>query len=176
VASLPETIAVSPKPIVPKCWMNVAQEIVARSYVAGPEVSDPPEVIGPVVGVVKPAGKSEAGRSTDSSCVPVSWPVAAGSGVIDAEGAAPVAAGAEDTGAEDDAGPGDDGAGAEDEIAGAADGAGVEADDEELPVLEHPTMVTSTPAVAARAAKAGRRRRTTTDDTVQPTPELDPDT
>ncbi len=38
--------------------MNVAQEIVARLYVAGPEVSDPPELIGPVDGVANPAGKS----------------------------------------------------------------------------------------------------------------------
>ena len=66
--------------------MNVAQEIVARLYVAGPEVSDPPEVIGPVDGVANPAGKSDGGSSTDSSCVPVSWPDAAGSGVIDAVG------------------------------------------------------------------------------------------
>src|ERR1700677_1287083 len=86
-ATLPDTIAVSPKPTVPRCWTNVAQEIVARLIVAGPEFSDPPEEIGPVVGVAQPAGKSGGGSSPDSSCVPVSWPAAAGSGVIDAEGA-----------------------------------------------------------------------------------------
>ena len=36
-------------------------------------------------------GKSEAGSSTDSRSVPVSWPAAAGSGVIDAVGSDPVA-------------------------------------------------------------------------------------
>jgi hypothetical protein len=101
--------------------------------------------------------------------------VAAGSGVIDAEGTAPVAAGAVDASPED-AGPGDADAGAEDEDAAEADGVGVTADGEELPAVEHPAAVTSTPVMAARAAKAGRTRRTTIDDTVLPTPDLDPDT
>src|ERR1700722_7890564 len=85
----PDTMAVSPNPTVPRCWMNVAQEVVARSYVAGPVVSDPPEVIGPLDGAVNPAGKSEAGSSTDASWVPVNCPAAAASGVIEAVGSAP---------------------------------------------------------------------------------------
>ena len=53
---------------------------------AAPEVSDPPEVTGPEEDAENPAGKSDAGSSTDSSSVPVSCPEAAASGVIDAVG------------------------------------------------------------------------------------------
>ncbi len=141
---------------------------------AGPEVSDPPEVIGPVVGAVNSEGKSVAGRSTDSSCVPVSWPLAAGSGAIDVEEAGPEDAGTVDAGLVA-AGVGV-GVGAGDEVATEADGVEVTADEAELPALEHPAAVTRTTAMAARAAKAGRKRRTTSDDTAQPTPDLDPDT
>jgi hypothetical protein len=140
--------------------------------VAGPEVSELPEVIGPVVGVAKPDGKSVSGSSTDSSCVPVSWPDAAGRGVIEALGivpgvpvAAPEAAGA---------------AAAADGVAAAAvDGAA--ADDELLPADEQAAIVTSSPAAAA-AARAGRTPRTITDDavlpidTALPTPDLVLDT
>src|SRR5580692_1414662 len=142
-ATPPNTIAVSPKPTVPRCCMNVAQEIVARLYVAGPVVSDPPEVIVPVDGVAKPLGKSVAGSSTDSSCVPVSCPVAAGSGVIDADGVS----------------AGDPGVPAAPEVAGAAvteaDGAGAAADDELADEEdEHPATVRSTPVIAASTAAA----------------------
>jgi hypothetical protein len=142
-ATLPDTIAVSPKPTVPRCWMNVAQEIVARLYVAGPVVSDPPELIGLPDGVANPAGKSVAGGSTDSSCVPVSCPVAAASGVVGADGVA-----AEDPGVP-----------AAPEVAGAAvteaDGAGAVADDELADEEdEHPATVRSTPVIAASTAAA----------------------
>ena len=143
--------------------MNVAQEIVARLYVAGPEVSDPPEVIGPVAGVANPAGKSAGGSSTDSSCVPVSWPDAAGSGVIDAVGSAP---------GEVPAGAGAVAAPAE--VAAVADGAGAAADDEDED--EHPATVSSAPAMTATAPTARRSPRKASDDTALPTPDLDPDT
>jgi hypothetical protein len=124
--------------------MNVAQEIVARLYLAGPEVSDPPEVIGPVGGVAYPAGTFEAGSSTDSSCVPVSWPDAAGSGVVDVVGVTPEAA--EVAGA----------VGTPAEVAEGADVVGTTADDEELAEDEHPASVISTPAMTPSAPKARR--------------------
>jgi len=145
--------------------MNVAQEIVAKLYVAAPEVSDPPELIGPVVGVAKPAGKSDSGSSTDSSCVPVSCPVAAGRAAVDGAGAA------------------DDGAvvpavaAAVPGVAEAVtDGVVAAAEGVELLEDEHPATVTSTPAAAARAAKAGRAPDEATEDTALPTPDLDLDT
>ena len=133
---------------------------------AGAVVSDPPEVIGPVDGVAKPAGKSDSGSSTDSSCVPVSWPLAAASEVIDPVGTAWEAA------VPGVAVPGVAGAA---EVTAEADGAGV-ADDAELPEVEHPATVTTRPAVAARTVKARRAPRTATDDTALPTPDLEPDT
>ena len=150
--------------------MNVAQEIVARSYVAGPEVSDPPELIGPVDGVANPAGKSDSGSSTDSSCVPVSCPDAAASGVIEVVGSAAdgVLAPA-DADAVADGDPVADG----DAL---ADGDGAAADVEELPADEHPASAVSAPATAASAARPGRTRRTATDDTALPTQDVDLDT
>jgi hypothetical protein len=132
--------------------------------VAGPEVSEPPEVIGPVDGVANPAGKSDAGSSTDSSCVPVSCPAAAAIGVIDADG--------------DASGPPEAPEAPEPpEVAvAAADGAEAAAGDE-LPEDEdvQPATVKSTPAIAVSKAAARRSPRTTKDDTELPTPELDPD-
>jgi hypothetical protein len=148
--------------------MNVAQEIVARLYVAVPEVSEPPELTGPLAGVANPAGKSDSGSSTDSSCVPVSWPDAAGNGGVDAVGSAPgagdVAAGAGLADAEP--------AGTEPLAAGDRPAADVA----ELPGEEHPVAAASTPATAASAARAGRTPRTATDDTALPTSHLGPDT
>jgi hypothetical protein len=125
--------------------------------VALPEVSDPPELIGPLAGVAKPAGKSDSGSSTDSSCVPVSCPDAAGRAVIDAVGSADAVAGAADADA-------------------VADGDGVTADagevadgGEELLDEEQPASATSAPVLAASAASTGRTPRTATDDIAQPT-------
>ena len=153
--------------------MNVAQEIVARSYVALPEVREPPELIGPLAGVANPEGKSDSGSSTDSSCVPVSWPDAAGSGVMDAVGPAPAP---EDTAAEDTApdaaalplaGVGLAAVGA------LADGDGAAADVAELLGEEHPATAASTPATAASAMTDERTPPAAIDDTALPVPDLD---
>jgi hypothetical protein len=88
---LSEAMPVSPNPVDPRCWTKFEQLIVASGYWAAPEVSDPPEVVAPDEEAVYPEGKSEAGSSTDCRAVPVSWPAAAGSGVIDAVGSDPVA-------------------------------------------------------------------------------------
>jgi hypothetical protein len=59
--------------------------------------------------------------------------------------------------------------------AGAAGEGDVAAADVEEPLAEeHPASVTSTPATAASAVMAGRTPRTATDDTVLPTPDVDP--
>ena len=127
-------------------------------------MSDPPELVCPPDGVAKPDGKSDSGSSTDCSCVPVSCPAAAGSGVIDALGSAAgaEAAGAEAAGAEAEAEP----AGLEAEAEGVADAAEL---DELLDDDEQPATALTTPATAARAARDGRARRTITDDTELPT-------
>ena len=117
-------------------------------------MSDPPELVCPPDGVAKPDGKSDSGSSTDCSCVPVSCPAAAGSGVIDALGSA--------AGAEAEAEP----AGLEAEAEGVADAAEL---DELLDDDEQPATALTTPATAARAARDGRARRTITDDTELPT-------
>src|SRR5580693_759473 len=88
---LSDAMPVSPNPVDPRCWTKFEQLIVASGYWAAPVVSDPPEVVGPDDEAAYPVGKSEAGSSTDSRSVPVSWPAAAGSGVIDAVGSDPVA-------------------------------------------------------------------------------------
>src|SRR5580693_10081990 len=87
---LSEAMPVSPNPVDPRCWTKSEQLIVASGYWAAPVVSDPPEVVGPDDEAAYPVGKSEAGSSTDSRSVPVSWPAAAGSGVIDPVGSAPL--------------------------------------------------------------------------------------
>ena len=133
-----------------------------------PEVSEPPELIGPLVGVANPEGKSDSGNSTDSSCVPVSCPDAGGSGVVDADGAAP-----------EDAAPDAVAVSAPlavlvgAEVLAEGDGAAVEA--AELLEEEHPAAVANTPAAAASTTTDGRTLRTAIDDTVVPTSDLDPD-
>jgi hypothetical protein len=54
-----------------------------------------------------------------------------------------------------------------------ADGDGAVADVAELLEDEHPASVTSTPATAASAARAGLTPRTVTEDTALPTPDVD---
>jgi len=100
-------------------------------------VSEPPEVVAPDEEAVNPAGKSEAGSSTDASSVPVSWPAAAGSGVIDAVGSGP-----------------DVGAVAADVADGECD-CGVAYG---VPLVEHPVTAASVPAATASTASPGRRR------------------
>jgi 3-oxoacyl-[acyl-carrier protein] reductase len=152
--------------------MNVAQEIVARLYVAAPEVSDPPEVIGPADGAANPGGKSVAGSSADSSWVPVSWPDAAASGVIDAVGgalagaaaaagavAAPVAA------VPVVAAPALDAAAADGAVAAAED-----TEDEDV----HPATASSTPAMTPSTPTARRSPRKAVDDIALPTPRTGP--
>ena len=102
-------------------------------------VSEPPEVVAPDEEAVNPAGKSEAGSSTDASSVPVSWPAAAGSGVIDAVGSGPVVA---------------VGAVAADVADGECD-CGVAYG---VPLVEHPVTAASVPAATASTASPGRRR------------------
>jgi 3-oxoacyl-[acyl-carrier protein] reductase len=138
--------------------------------VAAPEVSDPPELIGPVDGVAKPAGKSDSGSSTDSSWVPVSWPAAAGSEVIETAGAADAdAAPAELAAAADgDVAAADDAAA---DVTAADDAADVAADEAELPAEEQPAMpaMPATPSSAMALRLTAPRRelppRRTTDDT-----------
>ena len=134
-------------------------------------MSEPPELIGPLAGVANPEGKSDAGNSTDSSCVPVSCPDAAGSGVIDAVGPAPEDAAPEDAAPDAVAVPAPVAV-----LAGAevlADGDDAAADVEELPEEEHPATAASTPATAPSTTN-GRSLRTAIDDTVLPTSDLDP--
>ena len=104
--TLSAAIAVSPNPVDPRCCTNSEQLTVASGYSAAAEVSVPPEVTGPVEAAVNPDGKSATGSRTDSSSVPVSWPAAAGSGVIDAVGTEPAvgAVAADDADADGDAG------------------------------------------------------------------------
>ena len=148
--------------------MNVAQEIVARLYVAGPEVSDPPEVIGPVDGAANPGGKSVAGSSTDSSWLPVSWPAAAASGVTDAVGGAPagVAAAAGAVAAPVVAVPA---VAAPAVDAAETDGAGAAAEDTEDDDV-HPATASSTPAMTPSTPTARRSPRKAVDDTALPNP------
>jgi hypothetical protein len=132
--------------------------------VALPEVSESPELTGPDAGVTYPLGKSDPGSSTDSSCVPVSCPAAAGSGVMDA-------AGSELADDETDA-EADDEADAEADGEAGAEGDDEAAEDEELLLDdEQPATVTSTPTAAAMTAAAGRTRRMT-EDTVLSTSDL----
>ena len=122
---------------------------MASGYWAAPEVSDPPEVVAPDDEAVYPEGKSEAGSSTDSRLVPVSWPAAAGSGVIDAVGSDPVVG------------------------AVAADVADVDCDEGVaygVPLVEHPATVATCPprsreppapdgaAASGERGQGGRRR------------------
>src|SRR5580693_5977175 len=137
---LSEAMPVSPNPVDPRCWTKSEQLIVASGYWAAPVVSDPPEVVAPDDDAVYPVGKSEAGSSTDSSSVPVSWPAAAGSGVIDAVGSGP----AVDVGAV------------------AAEEAEVDCDvglAYGVPLVAHPVTVASVPAATASTASPGRKRR-----------------
>jgi hypothetical protein len=97
----------------------------------------------------------------------VSCPVAAGSGVIDADGVASEVPEVEE-------------APAAPEVAGAAvteaDGAGAAADDELADEEdEHPATVRSTPVIAASTAAARWSPRTTKADTELPIPDLDAD-
>ena len=137
---LSAAIAVSPNPVDPRCCTKSEQLTVASGYWAAAEVSVPPELTGPDEEALNPAGKSEAGSSTDSSCVPVSWPLAAASGVIDAVGSAP----ADDVGAV------------------AADVADVDCEEEGVaygvPLVAHPATAT-VPATTASTASPGRERR-----------------
>jgi hypothetical protein len=148
--TLSAAIAVSPNPVDPRCCTKSEQDTVASGYAAAPEVSDPPEVTGPDEDAAKPAGKSDAGSSTDSSWVPVSCPEAAASGVIDAVGRAP----AEDVGA-----------GAAEVAAEVAEvDAEVDADVGEwygTPLVEHPATVASRPTAAAETVRHRRCRRAT---------------
>ena len=135
---LSDAMPVSPNPVDPRCWTKSEQLTVASGYWAAPEVSDPPEVVAPDEEAVYPEGKSEAGSSTDSRPVPVSWPAAAGSGVIDAVGSDPVAG------------------------AVAGDVADVGCDEGVaygVPLVEHPATVATVPAAIARTASPGRSRR-----------------
>src|SRR5580692_9136062 len=139
---LSAAIAVSPNPVDPRCCTKSEQLTVASGYRAAPEVSVPPEVTGPDEAAANPAGKKEAGSSTDSRSVPVNCPAAAGSGVIDAVGSGPVA----DVGA------------VATEVADADWDAGVAYG---VPLVAHPVTVASAPAATARTARPGRRRRAT---------------
>src|ERR1700684_2310046 len=133
-------MAVSPNPVDPRCCTKSEQLTVASGYSAAVEVSVPPEVTGPVEAAANPAGKSEAGSSTDSSSVPVSWPAAAGSGVIDAVGSGP----AVDVGAV------------------AAEEAEVDCDvglAYGVPLVAHPVTVASVGGATASTATPGRKRR-----------------
>src|SRR5580692_3559277 len=135
---LSDAMPVSPNPVDPRRWTKSEQLIVASGYWAAPVVSDPPEVVAPDDDAVYPVGNSEAGSSTDSRSVPVSWPAAAGSGVIDAVGSDPVVGAV----AADDADAGWD--------EGVAYG---------VPLVEHPATVATVPAAIARIASPGRSRR-----------------
>ena len=135
---LSEAMPVSPNPVDPRCWTKSEQPIVASGYWAAPVVSDPPEVVAPDEEAVYPAGKSEAGSSTDSRSVPVSWPAAAGSGVIDAVGSDPVAGAV---------------------AVGVADVGCVVGVEYAVPLVEHPARVATVPAAIARTASPGRSRR-----------------
>ena len=133
---LSDAMPVSPNPVDPRCWTKPEQLIVASGYWVAPEVSDPPEVVAPDEEAVNPEGKSEAGSSTDASWVPVSWPPAAGRGVIDAVGSEPVvgAVAADDVDCDE----------------GVAYG---------VPLVEHPATVATVPTAIARTASPGRHRR-----------------
>ena len=100
---LSEAMPVSPNPVDPRCWTKFEQLIVPSGYWAAPVVSDPPEVVGPDDEAAYPVGKSEAGSSTVARPVPVSWPEASGSGVIDVVGSAPDVAPVPAAEAEDEA-------------------------------------------------------------------------
>ena len=135
---LSEAIPVSPNPVDPRCWTKSEQLIVASGYWAAPVVSDPPEVVAPDEEAAYPEGKSEAGSSTDCRSVPVSWPAAAGSGVIDAVGSDPVVGAV----ALDDADVGC--------VVGVAYA---------VPLVEHPATAATVPAAIATTASPGRSRR-----------------
>src|SRR5580704_15410731 len=130
---LSAAMPVSPNPVDPRCCTKSEQLTVASGYRAAADVSDPPEVTGPDEAAANPAGKSDTGTSTDSSSVPVSWPEAAGSGVIDAVGSGPDA----DVGAVAAA------------VADADWDAGVAYG---VPLVAHPVTAASAPAVTARTA------------------------
>jgi hypothetical protein len=123
--------------------MNVAQSTVARSYRGGDDNRTEPELTADDGDSVNPAGKNDWGSSTVSSCVPVSCPDAAGTGVIDTVGAGAAVVGT---------------AAADDEDDGVWNG---------TPLVAHPVSAT-----AATAVSPARTRETDDTALASPNPDI----